>query len=243
MRFEQYLNEDVIAQAREILAQREADEKAFKESLNKIDVKKLARRIKFKSKEFGKDEDLQKVILTAIDIYEDVLKIPKNMRYKLVMVEFAGSTSQKGEGQVYVSGKNVEMELVRSVFGIGKSAKAYFSVLEVLAHEMIHVEQHAVRGEVHKREDYKKLPWEKRPWEIDAQKRENQVFRQFLTRANNIYLGRGMKIENGKIMVLKKGKKTDFDLKKHYKALHDQVPELRFSDLDHLEYEMEWKVM
>jgi hypothetical protein len=159
------------------------------------------------------------------------------------MVEYSGTTSKGGHGQHYSNATHTDLELARSVWGIGKSAKKYFDLLHTLGHEMIHAEQF-VTGKSAKwdKADWEK-PWKDRAWEKDASKREDTVFKELLKRLDDLYLGADTKIENGKIWILKKGKSTGFDIAVHYKELAKEVPELSFHDLDYLENEMEWVEM
>ncbi len=231
---------DVLKKAMDILKQKEQDQKDFEKSIKKIDLKKL-KRIGFRK--YAPDDLVKTILLKGIDIYEDILGIPKNTKYMLTLTK--GITSLGGEGQVEFRGGKMWIALEQSRWGTGRTD--YFVMLEVLAHEMLHVwqaferrksdkgkEKWALRGD---------LPYEKRPTELDAFARQRSIFKKLLQKSDGLFLGRDIKIEDGKLLQKKRGKPTGFDLKKHYKLLHDEVPTLTFGDLADLENEIEWEEM
>lgn len=238
--FKQYFNESndpkqVLKMAMDILKQKEQDQKDFEKSLKKVDLKKL-KRIGFKK--YAPDELVKTILLKGIDAYEDILGIPKNTKYMLTLTK--GLTSLGGEGQVEYKGGKVWIALEQDRWATGRSD--YFSMLEVLSHEMIHVWQALERKKGNKKWELRgDLPYEKRPTEIDAFARQRSVFKKMLQKSDGLFLGRDMKIENGKLLQKTTGKRTGFDIKQHYKMLHDKVPTLTFGDLNDIEFEIVWE--
>jgi hypothetical protein len=231
MRFDQYLFENkVVEKAKEILRQKEEDQKDFEESLKRVDVKKLSSRIGFRR--YSPDKRVKAVLFAGIVGYEKVLDIPSSTKYMVTLMK--GSTSAGGEGQVEYRNDKIYLSLVQDVWAEGRSE--YFLMLKTLAHEMIHVEQ-KLRGMKFRAD----LPYEKRPTEIDAFKRQDQVFRKFLKRSDGTFFGRDVKIENGKLLKRSRGKPTGFDFKEHFPILSKEVPDLTLGDIDELEYEQVWK--
>ena len=231
MKFNQYLIENtVIKKAKEILRQKEEDQKDFEASLKKIDVKGLSKRIGFRR--YSPDKRVKAVLFAGIVGYEKVLGIPSSTKYMVTLTK--GSTSRGGEGQVEYKGGKVILSLVQDVWAMGRTD--YFGMLKTLAHEMIHVWQRLNGWEF--RAD---LPYEKRPTEIDAFKRQEQVFREFLRKSDGTFFGRDVKIENGKLLKRRRGKPTGFDFKEHFPMLSKEVPDLTLGDIDELEYEQVWE--
>lgn len=231
---------EIVKKAKELVELRKEEEKKFKESVKKASADKSLKRIKFLGGAKNNwSETTRGLMAVAISIYEKVLKIPADTKYKITLQPMTGFKSVSGEaaGAVYVSGKNVDMKLANTNYT--DRIDHYFDMLESLAHEMIHVEQSIVKKEKHY-DQIQKYKYEDRPFEKDAFKRQNAVFRQFLTMAEDIYFGRELKIENGKLWQFKAGRDTGFDLKKHYPLLKKETPELSFHDLDFIMKEWEW---
>jgi len=231
---EEVSDDEIIKKAKNILKQKEEEEKKFSESIKKVDFSKLSKRISFRK--YSPDDNIKALVFIAIGIYENVLKLKKK-KYQIVLIK--GETAGHGDAQVWHQ-KDKTIIHMKQNYLTGSNFSHYENILINLAHEMIHIKQH----QEHDREWFNfDLPWAKRPHEIDALKRENQLFKQFLLKANNIYLGADVKIEKGKVYRRVRGKPTGFDFSKHFQVLKKEVPMLSIDDIMNLEYEVDWVPM
>jgi len=174
----------------------------------------------------------------GIDKAEDVLGIPKSTKYVIKLLK--GKNLGRADGRVVPIGKKFQIE-IRQEYTQNR-VEDYFGLLRIIAHEMIHVWQEldALKGNK-KWRSHPDTPYMEKPTEIDAFARDDSIFKKMLSRMDGLYLGSKLKIQRGKLMQRVNGKPTGFDFGKHIKLLIKEVPELKISETDQLEYEQIWE--
>ena len=227
----------IVAQAKAILDQNKKDKELFAASIKKLEGNKAAKRIKYS--QFNADPFVKTMIVLAVDKAEDVLGIPKSTKY--VMKLLKGKNMGRADGRVAPLGKKYEIELRQEY--TQREVEDYFPMMKNLAHEMIHVWQfwQISKGNDKYRRAYPDQPYMERPSEIDAFGRMDSVFNKMLAKMDGLYLGSKLKIKGKRLWRRVNGKPTGFDFQKHIKLLIKEVPELKISETDQLEFEQIWE--